>query len=149
MPVNRDFRDLLASFNDGGVRYLVVGGYALALHGHPRFTKDLDLFVEATPDNARRTHGALSAFGAPLSYLTVEDLEVEGIIFQIGVAPNRIDIVTSIDGVTFAEAWAGRVQSRYGDQEIQLIGRPELIKNKRATGRKQDELDAEILEQDA
>lgn len=107
-PVNPDFKDLFAALNDAGVRFLLVGGYALAHHGHPRFTRDLGVWVEAEPENAARVFAALGAFGAPLEDLGREDLEREGLIFQIGVAPNRIDIVTSIDGVTFGEVWGAR-----------------------------------------
>lgn len=146
MPVNRDFRDLLAAFNDAGVKYLIVGGYALAYHAQPRFTKDLDVFVEPTSENASRAYAALAAFGAPLTNLSQQDLATDGTIFQIGIAPNRIDILTAIDGVTFAEAWAGRSQSRYGEQNMPIIGKAELIKNKRASARPQDLVDVSLLE---
>src|SRR5215475_9924492 len=99
--VNRDFRDLLAEFNAHGVEYLVVGAHALAAHGHVRATKDLDVWVRPASDNAERVLSALRAFGAPLHDLTQADLAAPGLVFQIGVAPLRIDIMTSIDGVEF------------------------------------------------
>src|SRR5262249_38282777 len=146
VPVNRDFRDLFAALNAAGARYLLVGGYAVAFHAQPRFTTDPDVWTEASPGNAPLVYRALQSFGAPLEALTVADLEREGVVFQIGVPPNRIDIVTSIDGVGFDEAWPGRVGTTYGDQAITVIGRAELIRNKRASGRPQDLLDLSVLE---
>lgn len=146
MAVNPDFRDLFAALNAAGARYLLVGGYAVAFHAEPRFTKDLDVWTEPSPANAPRVREALHAFGAPLQDLTIGDLERPDLIFQIGVPPNRIDIVTGIDGVHFDEAWPGRAETTYGDQAIPVIGRSALIRNKRASGRPQDLLDLEILE---
>jgi hypothetical protein len=103
--MNQDFRDLLAEFNARGVEYLVVGAHALAAHGHVRATKDLDVWVRPEPSNAGRVIAALVAFGAPLHDLTEADMASPGTIFQIGVAPIRIDVITSIDGVVFEEAW--------------------------------------------
>src|SRR6266508_3067940 len=104
MPVNPDFRDLFAALNAAGAEYLLVGGYALAVHAAPRFTKDLDVWVNPTPENAARVHEALRWFGAPLGELRVEDLSTSGIVFQLGVPPNRIDVLTAIDGVSFPDA---------------------------------------------
>ena len=146
MAINPDFRDLFAALNEAGASYLLVGGYALAVHAVPRFTKDLDVWVQATPDNARRVMAALRAFGAPLDRVGEEDFAREGIVFQIGVPPNRIDVLTRIDGVTFDEAWPGRLTASYGGQPVAVIGRAHLIANKRATGRAQDALDADQLE---
>lgn len=146
MPVNSDFKDLFAALNEAGVRYLLVGGYAVAFHAQPRFTKDLDVWTQPSPANAPRVFAALRAFGAPLQDLTEPDLGRSGLVFQIGVPPNRIDIVTSIDGVEFDEAWPGRAETVYGDQAVPVIGRAELMRNKRASGRPQDLLDLEILE---
>lgn len=148
MAINPDFRDLFAALNDAGARYLLVGGYALAVHSVPRFTKDLDVWAEPTAENARLVIEALRKFGAPTTSLEEDDLARERVVFQIGVAPNRIDIVTSIDGVMFPDAWPARVKARYGDQSIGVISRTHLIANKRATGRPQDLLDAELLERD-
>ena len=148
MRTNQDFRDLFAAFNAAGVEYLVVGGHALAAHGHVRSTKDIDVWVRCDALNAARTHSAIRAFGAPVEDLTVEDLATPGIVFQIGVPPIRIDILTTISGVTFEEAWVARVASHYDDQPIQVLSREHLIQNKRAAGRLQDLADVERLEKD-
>ena len=148
MRVNPDFRDLFAALNDAGAEYLVVGGYALAYHASPRYTKDLDVWVRPTPENARRVHRALNAFGAPLGDLTVTDLSTEGVVFQMGLPPNRIDVITAIDGVGFEEAWPDRIAGTYGDQAIAVIGRTHLLKNKLASGRPQDLVDARTLEEE-
>jgi len=145
MTTNPDFRDLFAALNDTGTEFLVVGGYALAVHGHPRFTKDLDVWVRADEANALKVWKALAAFGAPMGTLTLQDLQSPGIVFQMGLPPNRIDVLTGIDGVTFQEAWDHRIESRYGDQPVRVIGLDELIRNKLATGRPQDALDVETL----
>lgn len=145
MPTNRDFRDLFAALNDAGAEYLVVGAHALAAHGHVRATKDLDVWVRCTDDNAARVHTALRNFGAPLDDLSVADLSSPDIVFQMGVAPLRIDILTSVSGITFEDAWHERVSSRYGDQPIHVLSRDCLIKNKLAAGRLQDLADVEQL----
>jgi hypothetical protein len=147
--VNRDFRDLLAEFNAHGVEYLVVGAHALAAHGHVRATKDLGLWVRPAGDNAGRVLSALGAFGAPLHDLTAADLSTPGLVFQIGVAPLRVDIMTSIYGVAFAEAWPARLSTKFADQPAAVLSREHLIKNKRATGRTQDAADIERLEADS
>jgi hypothetical protein len=146
MAINPDFSDLFAALNAAGARYLLVGGYALAIHAQPRFTKDLDVWVEPEVENAGRVHTALTAFGAPMSSLTTADLESPGLIFQIGIPPNRIDVLTAIDGVEFQDAWPRRFVATYGGQPIAVIGKADLVRNKRATGRSQDALDAENLE---
>jgi hypothetical protein len=146
VAVNPDFRDLFAALNAAGARYLLVGGYAVAFHAQPRFTKDLDVWTEPEPSNAPLVYEALRRFGAPLGELTTADLSRAGTIFQIGVPPNRIDIVTSIDGVSFGEAWPDRAQTTYGAEPVPVIGRRHLVQNKRASGRPQDLLDLKILE---
>ncbi|WP_437812401.1 nucleotidyltransferase [Sorangium sp. So ce1078] len=140
MRTNRDFRDLFAELNAAGAEYLVVGAHALAAHGHVRATKDLDVWVRCSADNA-----ALCAFGAPVAALSLEELGTPGIVFQIGVEPVRVDILTSIDGVSFDDAWQARVPSRYDDQPVQVISREHLIANKLASGRLQDLADVERL----
>ncbi len=147
--MNSDFRDLLAALNDEAVEYLVVGAHALAAHGHVRATKDLDVWVRPSEQNAPNVLRALKAFGAPLHDLTEDDLAHPGIIFQIGVAPIRIDIITAIDGVGFDEAWDARVQVQLGDIQVHVLSRHHLIQNKRASGRLQDLADVERLEGDA
>jgi hypothetical protein len=136
--MNPDFVDLLRAFVAADVRFLIVGAYALALHGRPRATGDLDVWVEASPDNAARVMQALASFGAPLSDVSVDDFSRPGVTFQIGVAPGRIDILTELTGLTFAEAWPGRMRRPFGEIEVDFIGRAAFIQNKRATGRAKD-----------
>ena len=141
-----DFKDLLSEFNAHGVEYLVVGAYALAAHGRVRATGDLDVWVRPDPANAKRVLGALVSFGAPLQGLTEQDLSTPGIVFQIGVAPLRIDVLTAIDAVEFEEAWHARIITRFVDQSVSVLSAAHLIRNKRALGRAQDIADLEWLE---
>jgi hypothetical protein len=144
--VNRDFRDLLAEFNAQGVEYLIVGAHALAAHGHVRATKDLDVWVRPDVENARRVLAALKAYGTPLHDLTAGDLTKDGTVFQIGVPPLRIDVITAIDAVSFDEAWATKLTTKFADQPAGVLSKEHLIRNKRATGRTQDLADVEWLE---
>jgi hypothetical protein len=144
--MNPDFVDLLRAFIGADVRFLIVGAYALALHGRPRATGDLDVWIEATPENASRVMRALAAFGAPLSDVTSADFAREGVTYQIGVVPCRIDILTELSGVSFAEAWPDRVRRPFGDVDVDFIGRDAFIRNKRATGRPKDLGDIEGME---
>lgn len=143
--MNPEFVELLQAFAEAEVRFLVVGAYALALHGRPRATGDLDLWVEATPENAPRIIRALRAFGVPLREVTDADFSRPGIVFQIGLSPRRIDLLTELTGLNFPEAWESRTRHRFGPCEVDFIGKDALIKNKRATGRPQDLADLEIL----
>lgn len=136
--MNQDFVDLLQNLSDADARFLVVGAYAVAVHGRPRATGDLDVWIEPTSQNARRVYEALSTFGAPLNELTLEDLETPDIVFQMGVPPRRIDILTSISGVSFSDAWDNRTYAKFDDVRASVIGLQELIQNKEATGRDQD-----------
>ncbi len=147
--MNRDFSDLLSAFNAADVEYLVVGAHALAAHGHIRATKDLDVWVRPEPANAARVLEALADFGAPLHDLSTADLCRPGLIFQIGVAPLRIDVLTAIDGVDFAAAWPDRISARFGDVRVPVLSRRHLIQNKRAADRLQDRADVEWLERNA
>lgn len=144
--MNPDFRDLLAAFNARGVEFIVVGAHALAAHGLVRASKDMDVWVRPEKDNAQRVLAALADFGAPLHDLTVADLARPGLIFQIGVEPIRIDVITAIDGVEFSEAWAERIPARFADQDAAVLSRKHLLINKRAAGRDQDLLDVKWLE---
>ena len=135
--MNRDFRDLLSAFAAHDVEYIVVGAHALAAYGHVRATKDLDVWVKPHPRTAHKVLRALRAFGAPLQDLTSDDLSREGVVFQIGVAPVRIDIVTSVDGLEFEDAWRRRVETRFAGVPAFVLAREDLIANKRATGRPQ------------
>ena len=143
--MNQDFLDLLHAFAEFEVRFLVVGAYALALHAKPRATGDLDLWVEPTPENAARVMRALIRFGAPLQDVRERDFPEPGIVFQIGVPPRRIDILTSLTGLTFPEAWTDRVLHRFGDCEVFFLGRQSFISNKRALARPRDLADLESM----
>ena len=145
--MNPDFRDLLAAFNAEGVEYLVVGAHALAAHGHVRATRDLDVWVRPEPQNARKVIRALTSFGAPMHGLTQEDLVWPGTVFQMGVPPVRIDVITTIDGVEFAEAWRDRLEVKFAGEPVGVLSRDHLIANKKASGRLQDLADVERLEQ--
>ncbi len=136
--MNQDFVDLLRAFVAHDVRFLVVGAYALALHGRPRATGDLDVWLDATPGNATRVMAALAAFGAPMSEIAEADFASPGIVYQIGVPPGRIDILTNLTGITFAEAWPGRLHRPFGEVEVDFIGLDAFLRNKRATGRAKD-----------
>jgi len=144
--LNPDFRDMLSAFIDAGVEFLVVGGYALAAHRLPRATKDLDLWVRPSAENAQRVLQALDVFGAPRHQLTVADIETEGTIYQVGVPPNRVDIITLVEGIQFTEAWQDRAEVEIDGLVVPVIGRAHLIINKRTVGRPQDLLDADLLE---
>ena len=146
--LNPDFRDLIVELCDARVEFLVVGAYALAYHGHPRATGDIDILVRPSADNARRTMAALTTFGAPLAALgiTQRDFETQDTVCQLGQAPRRIDILTSITGITFEEAWATRVAVAWRNRQVQFLSRQALIVNKRASGRPKDLADAERLE---
>jgi hypothetical protein len=144
--VNRDFRDLLAEFNVQGVEYLVVGAHALAAHGHVRATKDLDVWVRPDTENAVRVLKALKEFGTPLHDLTETDLARAGTVFQIGLPPLRIDVLTAIDGVSFDEAWNDRLLTKFANEPAAVLSREHLIRNKKAAGRTQDIADVEWLE---
>jgi hypothetical protein len=143
--MNPDFVDLLRAFVAADVRFLIVGAYALALHGRPRATGDLDVWIDATPENAPRVMRALATFGAPLHDVSVEDFSRAGIVYQIGLPPGRIDILTQLTGITFADAWPDRQRGRFGDIDVDFIGREAFIRNKRATGRTRDLGDIEAL----
>jgi hypothetical protein len=141
-----DFRDLLRAFVDHEVRFLVVGAYALAIHGHPRATGDLDVWVDPDAENARRAHTALAAFGTPLHELREEDLATPGTVFQIGLPPLRIDVLTRLTGLDFGPAWTRRVEADFEGVRVPVIGRADFLHNKRALGRTRDLADAERLE---
>ena len=144
--MNQDFIDLLNAFTVADVRFLVVGAYALAVHGRPRATGDLDLWVEPSDENAVKVVRALAAFGAPLSGVSAADFSTPGVVYQIGVAPGRVDVLTELSGLTFAEAWDSRVRRPFGSIEVDVIGRDAFVKNKRATGRARDLADIDGLE---
>ncbi|MBD3236604.1 MAG: hypothetical protein GF330_07860 [Candidatus Eisenbacteria bacterium] len=146
--LNPDYRDMLSALCAEEAEFLLVGAYALAAHGLPRATGDIDIWIRPSPENARRVWRALAAFGAPLQDLVERDLTTEGVVFQIGVAPRRVDILTSIEAVTFEEAWAHRVEVEIEGLKVSILGRNELLKNKRASGRPQDIADVSRLEEE-
>ena len=141
-----DFKELLLAFNAHNVEYLIVGAHALAAHGHVRATKDLDLWVRPETSNAQRVLQALSEFGAPVNDLTIDDLSRKKTIFQVGLPPLRIDIITDIDGVEFADAWPDRLETMFGGVPASVISRQHLITNKKSTARLQDLADVQQLE---
>jgi hypothetical protein len=143
--VNPDFRDLIAELNAHGVEFLIVGAHALAAHGVVRATKGMDVWVRPSEENAPRVIAALRAFGAPLLDLTEEDLQRPGIVFQIGVPPIRIDVITAIDGVEFGAAWSERFETKFMDQAAAVLSVRRLVQNKQASGRLQDLADLEKL----
>jgi hypothetical protein len=145
MPLPEDWRAFIESLNSNGVEYVVVGAVALAHHGVPRYTGDLDVLVRNSPDNAQRLEAALAAFGLAALGLKAADFADAYRVIQLGVAPNRIDVLTSLTGLTFDQAWASRVEVAVAGTRVNFIGREALILNKRLTGRAQDKADLEAL----
>lgn len=143
--LNRDYKEMLSLLLDNGVDFLLVGAYALATHGFPRATADIDIFVKPDSENASKLYETLVEFGAPLENVFPDNFARPGIILQIGVAPRRIDILTEIDGMTFDEASEGKEIIEIEDLMIPVISRQNLIINKLATGRDKDKIDAENL----
>jgi hypothetical protein len=137
---------MLSALSEAKAEFLVVGAHAVAVHARPRATGDLDVWIRPTPENARRVWDALRRFGAPLGGLTQAELTAPDLIYQIGVVPNRIDLLTSISAVDFQEAWSRRVMIAIGDLDVPVLGKSDLIRNKRAVGRPQDLLDVTELE---
>lgn len=140
---------MLSAFSAENVKYLLVGAYALAVHGRPRATGDIELWVQADSDNAERVLWALNVFGAATNNITTDELCEPGLVVQIGVAPRRIDVLTSIDGVEdFEQAWASRDEIDFDGVTVPVINRSDLIATKRATGRLQNLADVEWLEEE-
>jgi hypothetical protein len=147
--MNRDFVEMLSALSEAGVEYLLVGAYALAAYGVPRATGDIVIWVRPSPENAEKVRAALATFGAPLFDLTIDDLSRPGTVFQIGVPPGRIDILTSISGVTFDEAWPRRTSVSLPGVVAPVIGRADFVLNKRATGRPKDLADLALLAEES
>lgn len=145
--MNPDFRDILSEFCAAGVEFLLVGAYALAAHGLPRATGDIDLWIRPSPENAERVMAALARFGAPLADISAVDFATPDMVVQIGVAPRRVDILTAIDAVDFGEAWPARLEVEIEGLRIGVISRDHLLRNKRASGRPKDLADASWLEE--
>lgn len=136
--LNQDFRDILSSLNRAKAEFIVVGAFALASHGRPRATGDIDIFLRNSQDNAERVMTALRDFGAPLANLSLEDFTSHDNVVQIGVEPRRIDLMTRISGVSFDDAWKNKVAVQIGDLEVFVLSKNDLLKNKRATDREKD-----------
>jgi hypothetical protein len=143
--LSKDLREFIELLNSNKVEYLVVGAFAVAWHGYPRFTADIDFLVRPSADNAIALLSALKAFGFASLNLASDDFIRPGQIVQLGVKPNRIDLITSIAGVEFDQAWAGRVVGAIDGIPVQVVGLDDLIRNKESTGRLQDRADAEEL----
>jgi hypothetical protein len=144
--VNDDFAEILSALSAAGADFLLVGAHALAVHGFVRATGDLDIWVRPSPENAQRVWSALVQFGAPLDRISPEELAQPDLVFQIGLPPRRIDLLTSITAVEFEEAWQQRVLVQFGGVDVPVIDRNTLIRNKLATGRSRDLADAEDLQ---
>lgn len=146
MKAVKDYEELLKYFNKHKVRYCIVGAFALAYHAQPRYTKDMDVLVEADEENGAKIVAALKDFGFVSLRLTSADFAEEKQVIQLGYEPIRVDLLTSIDGVTFAEIWYNKVVGKYGNQKANYIGLVELMKNKMASGRLQDKADYKVLD---
>ena len=144
--LNDDYRDILRAFSTERVRFLLVGAYAMAAHGYPRATMDIDLWIDPSADNVTAVLRALEQFGAPMEEISAKDLSEENLVFQIGVAPRRIDVLTGVSGLTFADAYANSIEIDIEGTSARVLCLNDLIKNKRASGRKQDAADLEVLE---
>lgn len=146
MILNQDFKEFIQSLNDNQVRFLIVGGYAVAFHGHPRYTKDIDIWIEISRQNAERVVNALTQFGFASLNLTADDFLEPGIVLQLGYPPNRIDLLMGLGGVDFATCYASRIQTEIEGVILPFIDLENLILNKRASGRLQDMADVENLQ---
>jgi len=143
--LNEDYKEMLQLLLEEQVDFIIVGAYALGAHGYPRATGDIDIWVKPNNSNSRKLYKALARFGAPLEQIEIDDFSMEGIIFQIGVIPRRIDIITKIDGVTYQEADEDKITVEVEGLMLPVISLEKLIKNKMATGREKDELDIKTL----
>lgn len=144
--MNRDFVEMLSALCEAGADFLVIGAHAVAVYARPRATGDLDLWVRASEENATRVWSALAAFGAPLHELTLDDLVSDDLVFQIGIVPNRIDILTDVSGLGFEDAWGRRGSVEVGGVTVPIISKEDLITTKRAAGRPRDLADIAELE---
>jgi len=145
MPLNSDYKDLFKTFNTHKVQYLVVGAYAVIYYTEPRYTKDIDVWVNPTSQNAKRVWAALAKFGAPLKNIRSEDFSNPDLVYQIGIEPNRIDVMMGISGVKFTAAWKKRKKSKYASIPINIIGIKDLAKAKKKANRDQDIIDLKNL----
>lgn len=146
MSNNKDYEDLLYHFNAAGVRYLIVGAYAVIYYTEPRYTKDIDIWIDPTRENAEKVCAALKAFGAPIEQLTLEDLTNPEMVYQIGIEPNRVDVLMGMGKIQFNKAWENRIITKYGEVSTCVIDIDGLIQAKKAAARIQDKIDVEALE---
>lgn len=144
--LGKDFKEFIELLNENNVKYLVVGGYAVALHGHPRYTKDLDIWIELSSGNAEKILNVLENFGFGSLGLKTDDFLTQDQVIQLGYPPNRIDLLTTLKGVNFEDCYESKVQIKIQDTQINFIDIENLKKNKQATGRSQDLADVENLE---
>lgn len=145
MEPQKDFEEFFELLNRNEAKYMLVGGYAYAIYASPRYTKDIDIFYACEPENAEKLINILQQFGFGSLEIEKNDFLKKGQVIQLGMPPYRVNLINQIEGVSFEDAWKKRQTSRYGEQEINVIGKEDLIKNKIATGRKQDKLDVENL----
>ncbi len=145
MKVEKDYEELLKLFNKERARYCIIGAYAVAFYAKPRYTKDMDILIDPTLKNAKRILKALNKFGFRRSNLSLTDFSQKGKVIQLGYEPVRVDILTSIEGVTFKSIWKNKARGTYGNTHVFFIGLNELIRNKKASKRKQDDADLDIL----
>lgn len=143
--MNQDYSDLLSIFNAFRVRYLLVGAYAVMHYTEPRFTRDIDLWIEPEEENSAKGFAALAEFGAPLRGVRREDFCDEDLVYQIGVAPNRIDIMMQVPGLRFRQAWERSVETHYGEEPIRVLCLDDIIRAKEAAGREEDRIDLRRL----
>src|SRR3989338_458328 len=141
MALNKDFEELFHHLNTANTKYLVVGAYAVIFYTEPRYTKDVNLWIKPDPENAKKVYQALKRFGAPLRDLSVEDLCNPEMVYQLGIAPNRIDILMDIGGTSFEKAWKSKKVYHYGKEKLYIIDLANMIRSKKAAGRLQDQLD--------
>jgi uncharacterized nucleotidyltransferase DUF6036 len=144
--LQQDLREFIELLNSNKVEYLVVGAHALAFHGHPRYTGDIDILVNTSEKNARKIEGVILQFGFGEAALTAESFTGENQVVQLGIAPNRIDILTSLTGVRFQDAWNGRIAAEIDGLSLSMLSKEDLIRNKKALGRPKDVADLEYLE---
>lgn len=147
MRVEKDYEDLLRLLNKHKVKYSIIGAYAVAFYKKPRYTKDMDILVEASVENGKKIVEALNEFGFESLNLSEEDFAEKGNIVQLGYEPVRVDILTSITGVSFREVWRNKTTGTYGKENVFFVGLKELIRNKEKTGRKQDLVDLDLLKE--
>ncbi|HCG76856.1 MAG: hypothetical protein COZ37_00770 [bacterium (Candidatus Ratteibacteria) CG_4_10_14_3_um_filter_41_18] len=145
--LNEDYKEILQILLNNKVKFLIVGAYAMGIYGYPRATGDFDIWVEASIENSKKIYKSLSEFGAPLSDINEKTFSEEGIIFQIGVAPRRIDVITYIDGVRFRDAYKAKTNVEIENLKIPFLSKQDLIKNKKSTGREKDKLDIKYLKE--